>query len=87
MQATNARHYEEKDARLEYLSWRVWFMKRNRARVKREDAATLAAEQVRTGSGQQVSLNSPCDVSGIPASPCRQAEGCSGAFAASQAGK
>ena len=46
LQATNARHYEEKDARLEYLSWRVWFMKRNRARVKREDAATLAAEQV-----------------------------------------
>ena len=56
MQATNARHYEEKDARLEYLSWRVWFMKRNRARVKREDAATLAAEQVRTARGPQISL-------------------------------
>ena len=46
MQATSAKHYEEKDARLEYLSWRVWFMKRNHARVKREDAKTLAAEKV-----------------------------------------
>lgn len=44
--ATSAKHYEEKDARLEYLSWRVWFMKRNHARVKREDAKTLAAEKV-----------------------------------------
>lgn len=58
VQATNARHYEEKDARLEYLSWRVWFMKRNRARVKREDAATLAAEQVRTARGSPVSVKS-----------------------------
>lgn len=46
MQATSAKHYEEKDARLEYLSWRVWFMKRNHARVKREDAKVLAAEKV-----------------------------------------
>ncbi len=46
MQATSAKHYEEKDARLEYLSWRVWFMKRNHARVKREDAKILAAEKV-----------------------------------------
>ena len=46
VQATSAKHYEEKDARLEYLSWRVWFMKRNHARVKREDAKTLAAEKV-----------------------------------------
>ncbi len=46
LQATSAKHYEEKDARLEYLSWRVWFMKRNHARVKREDAKTLAAEKV-----------------------------------------
>lgn len=46
LQATSAKHYEEKDARLEYLSWRVWFMKRNRARVLREDARILAAEKV-----------------------------------------
>jgi len=46
LQATSAKHYEEKDARLEYLSWRVWFMKRNHARVKWEDAKTLAAEKV-----------------------------------------
>ena len=46
MQATSAKHYEEKDARLEYLSWRVWFMKRNHARVKREDARVLAAEKI-----------------------------------------
>ena len=46
MQATSAKHYEEKDARLEYLSWRVWFMKRNHARVKREDAKVLAAEKI-----------------------------------------
>ena len=46
LQATSAKHYEEKDARLEYLSWRVWFMKRNHARVKREDAKILAAEKV-----------------------------------------
>ncbi len=36
MQATSAKHYGEKDARLEYLSWRVWFMKRNRALAKEE---------------------------------------------------
>lgn len=37
LQATSARHYGEKDARLEYLSWRVWFMKRNKARVIAEE--------------------------------------------------
>ena len=36
LQATSAKHYGEKDARLEYLSWRVWFMKRNRALAKEE---------------------------------------------------
>lgn len=36
VQATSAKHYGEKDARLEYLSWRVWFMKRNRALAKEE---------------------------------------------------
>ena len=46
MQATSAKKYEEKDARLEYLSWRVWFMKRNHARVMREDAKILPAEKV-----------------------------------------
>ena len=43
MQATSARHYGEKDARLEYLSWRVWFMKRNRARAKQDQAKAHAA--------------------------------------------
>ena len=54
MQATSAKHYEEKDARLEYLSWRVWFMKRNHARVKREDAKVLAAEKVDLPEDEQV---------------------------------
>lgn len=54
MQATSAKHYEEKDARLEYLSWRVWFMKRNHARVKREDARVLAAEKVELPEDEQV---------------------------------
>ena len=47
LQATSAKHYGEKDARLEYLSWRVWFMKRNRALAKEERrrrAALLAEE-------------------------------------------
>ncbi|KAL3157983.1 hypothetical protein ABBQ32_012382 [Trebouxia sp. C0010 RCD-2024] len=52
--ATSAKHYEEKDARLEYLSWRVWFMKRNHARVKREDARVLAAEKVELPEDEQV---------------------------------
>ena len=43
MQATSSRHYGENDARLEYLSWRVWFMKRNRARVQREEGRRLQA--------------------------------------------
>ena len=42
-QATSSRHYGEKDARLEYLSWRVWFMKRNRARAKQDQAKAHAA--------------------------------------------
>ena len=42
-QATSARHYGEKDARLEYLSWRVWFMKRNRALAKQDKAKAHAA--------------------------------------------
>ncbi|KAK9919093.1 hypothetical protein WJX75_009336 [Coccomyxa subellipsoidea] len=43
MQATSARHYGEKDARLEYLSWRVWFMKRNRALAKADAQQRAAA--------------------------------------------
>ena len=54
MQATSAKHYEEKDARLEYLSWRVWFMKRNHARVKREDAKVLAAEKIELPEDEHV---------------------------------
>ena len=48
LQATSAKHYGEKDARLEYLSWRVWFMKRNRALAKEERRrrAALLAEDV-----------------------------------------
>lgn len=44
MQATSSRHYGEKDARLEYLSWRVWFMKRNRDRVRKEEAGRIVAQ-------------------------------------------
>ena len=46
MQATSARHYGEKDARLEYLSWRVWFMKRNKARVMAEEQKLLDQEDL-----------------------------------------
>jgi hypothetical protein len=35
-QATSGKHYGEKDARLKYLSWLEWFMKRNRAFAKEE---------------------------------------------------
>ena len=50
-QATSARHYGEKDARLEYLSWRVWFMKRNRARAKQDQAKAHAAGVVEDATG------------------------------------
>lgn len=42
-QATSAKHYGEKDARLEYLSWRVWFMKRKHALAKDEKEARQMA--------------------------------------------
>jgi hypothetical protein len=42
-QATSAKHYGEKDARLEYLSWRVWFMKRKHALAKEEHQKRRAA--------------------------------------------
>ncbi len=42
-QATSAKHYGEKDARLEYLSWRVWFMKRKHALAKDEKEARRMA--------------------------------------------
>ena len=56
-QATSTRHYGEKDARLEYLSWRVWFMKRNRERVRKEEGRRIASQLQLDDDSVQVDLD------------------------------
>ena len=57
MQATSAKHYGEKDARLEYLSWRVWFMKRNRAKAKLDHAQAHSAGLVEDATAVPAGLH------------------------------
>ena len=57
MQATSTRHYGEKDARLEYLSWRVWFMKRNKERVRKEEGRRIASQLQLDDEPVQVDLD------------------------------
>ena len=54
MQATSSRHYGEKDARLEYLSWRVWHLKRKKHMVRREEIERRARAIVEDDSGVAV---------------------------------
>jgi len=53
-QATSSRHYGEKDARLEYLSWRVWHLKRKKHMVRTEEIERRARAIVDDDSGPAV---------------------------------
>lgn len=46
--ASNVRSAGERDARLQYLSWRVWGMKRKRALVLQENAAEAEQDDAET---------------------------------------
>ena len=77
LQAASARTGGEKDARLQYLSWRIWHMKRTHARVQRERRAAeqLEEESVITeaisggySSDEEAEPKTPSEpVSGTPA--------------------
>lgn len=53
-QATSSRHYGEKDARLEYLSWRVWHLTRKKHMVRKEELERRARAIVDDESGPAV---------------------------------
>ncbi len=60
-QATSSRHYGEKDARLEYLSWRVWHLKRKKHMVRREEIERRARAIVEDDSGPAVAEEETSD--------------------------
>ena len=60
-QATSSRHYGEKDARLEYLSWRVWHLKRKKHMVRKEELDRRARAIVEDDSGPHMTEEETSD--------------------------
>ena len=66
-QATSSRHYGEKDARLEYLSWRVWHLKRKKHMVRKEELDRRARAIVEDDSGAPITEEETSDEDAVGA--------------------
>ena len=66
-QATSSRHYGEKDARLEYLSWRVWHLKRKKHVVRKEELDRRARAIVDDDSGPPMTEEETSDEDAVGA--------------------
>lgn len=66
-QATSSRHYGEKDARLEYLSWRVWHLKRKKHMVRKEELDRRARAIVEDDSGPPMTEEETSDEDAVGA--------------------
>ena len=67
VQATSSRHYGEKDARLEYLSWRVWHLKRKKHMVRKEELDRRARAIVEDDSGPPITEEETSDEDAVGA--------------------
>ncbi len=77
MQASSAtRAGGEKDARLQYLSWRIWFMRRRHALVKEQQRGAEEEAVMTPTSYSEVRLGAGQREGGVWGRPCRGQDMC-----------